>query len=72
MHNAAGHYAEADKVATQGQLCRSCSMWYLVAALNAVVSFDQPHSKTSLVTEATSELDKRLLYYLMQKHLKVY
>ena len=49
MHNDAGHYAEADKVATQGQLCRSCSMWYLVAALNAVVSFDQPHSKRQVL-----------------------
>ena len=45
MHNDAGHYAEVDKVATQGLLCRSCSIWYLVAALNAFVSFDQPHSK---------------------------
>ena len=49
MHNAAGHYAEADKVATQDPLCRSCSMWYLVAALNAVVSFDQPHSKRQIL-----------------------
>ena len=48
MHNAAGHYAEADEVANQGPLCRSCSRWYLVAALNAVLSFDQPHSKKSL------------------------
>ena len=49
MHNDAGHYAEADKVATQGPLCRSCSVWYLVAALNVVVSFDQPHSKRQVL-----------------------
>ena len=49
MQNAAGHYAEVDKVATQGLLCRSCSIWYLVAALNAVLSFDQPHSKRQVL-----------------------